>query len=424
MQHPVRLLNTDEIDRIVADAVQSWVVAGKRVLVLIPDLTRSCPVDILFRALHRHAGGLAKQLDFLVALGTHPALTEEEVYQRVGITAAEHRTQFANVRFFNHCWDDPAQLTKVGRLTSRDVMEISEGRFDVEMDVAVNRMVRDYDLLVIAGPVFPHEVIGFSGGNKYIFPGISGPDVLHFFHWLGAVITSPRIIGNKWTPVRRLVDKAASFLPLERRAFCMVVKDHGLAGLFTGTPEEAWSQAADLSAHVHVERTPIAYHTVLSCAPAMYNELWVGGKCMYKLEPAVADGGKLIIYAPHIHEVSVVHGQLIRQVGYHVRDYFVKQWDKFKHLPWGILAHSTHVRGIGTYEDGIERPRIDLVLATGIPPDVCREINLGYLDPRSINPADYQGREKDGVFYVPKAGEILYRWRQAPPELGGDSTTS
>ena len=59
-----------------------------------------------------------------------------------------------------------------------------------------------YDELIIVGPVFPHEVIGFSGGNKYIFPGISGPEILHFFHWLGAVITNPRIIGNKWTPVR------------------------------------------------------------------------------------------------------------------------------------------------------------------------------------------------------------------------------
>ena len=27
------------------------------------------------------------------------------------------------------------------------------------------------------------------------------------------------------------------------------------------------------------------------------------GKCMYKLEPVVADGGELIIYAPHIHEI-------------------------------------------------------------------------------------------------------------------------
>ena len=49
----------------------------------------------------------------------------------------------------------------------------------------------------------------------------------------------------------------------------------------------------------------------------------------------------------------------------------------------------------------------------------CRRINLGYLDWRSIRVEDYQGREAEGVLHVPKAGEMLYRWKKAPPELGG-----
>ena len=151
----------------------------------------------------------------------------------------------------------------------------------------------------------------------------------------------------------------------------------------------------------------------------MYDELWVGGKCMYKLEPALADGAELIIYAPHIHQISQTHGSLIRRIGYHTRDYFLQQWEKFRHVPWGILAHSTHVKGIGTYEGGVERPRVQVVLATGIPADECRAINLGYRDPASIRAADFAGRESEGVLLVPKAGELLYRWKDAPPELGG-----
>jgi hypothetical protein len=125
----------------------------------------------------------------------------------------------------------------------------------------------------------------------------------------------------------------------------------------------------------------------------------------------VADGGKLIIYAPHIDVVSVTHGKLIEQVGYHTRDFFVKQWDAYKHIPWGILAHSTHVKGGGTYENGVEKPRIEVILATGIPEETCRKINLGYMDWRSIRVDEYQDREADGILYVPKAGEILYRIR-------------
>ena len=69
------------------------------------------------------------------------------------------------------------------------------------------------DTLLVLGPVFPHEVVGFSGGNKYFFPGISGPDLLNFFHWLGALITNVGIIGVKDTPVRRVVDRAAGMMP-------------------------------------------------------------------------------------------------------------------------------------------------------------------------------------------------------------------
>ena len=121
------------------------------------------------------------------------------------------------------------------------------------------------------------------------------------------------------------------------------------------------------------------------------------------------DGGTLIIYAPHITEISVTHGAILKEVGYHVRDFFVKQWDAYKHYPWGVLAHSTHVKGAGTYENGIEKPRVEVILATGIPEKTCRQVNLGYMDYRKIKPADYQGREKEGILCVPKAGEVLYR---------------
>jgi hypothetical protein len=149
---------------------------------------------------------------------------------------------------------------------------------------------------------------------------------------------------------------------------------------------------------------------VLAQAPEMYTDLWTGGKCMYKLEPVVADGGELIIYAPHISEVSPVHGKLLLQIGYHVRDYFLKQWDKFKDYPGGILAHSTHIKGAGQFVNGIEQPRIKVSLATGIPEETCRKINLGYLNPDSIKVDDWKNR--DDVLYVPKAGEILYRLKK------------
>jgi nickel-dependent lactate racemase len=219
------------------------------------------------------------------------------------------------------------------------------------------------------------------------------------------------MIGTKHTPVRQVIDRAAAFIPRPRTALCAVVTHEGVAGLAYGTPEAAWSAAADLSSKKHVIWCERPWKQVLSVLPAMYDELWVGAKGMYKTEPAIADGGEVIIYAPHLHEVSVVHGRLIQQIGYHVRDYFLARWDEFKDLSWGVLAHSTHLKGAGTYQGGVEKPRINVTLATGIGEAETRALNLGYRDPRSIDPQGFAGREAEGILYVPKAGEYLYRVR-------------
>lgn len=390
-----------------ACAGREW--AGRKVLIIIPDSTRTAPVGPVFKALYRRIAGETAAVDVMVALGTHPPMTQEAICHRLELSPEERAGEFSRPQFLNHEWDNPEALRSLGVIPASAISELSDGLFSMDVEVTINKRLFEYDRIIIIGPVFPHEVVGFSGGNKYLFPGVAGPEILNFFHWLGAVITNPFIIGHKWTPVRKVVDRAAALLPIEKLCFCLVVDGKNFAGMFAGTPEEAWDAASDHSEGLHIVYKPKPFHTVLSCAPAMYDEMWVGGKCMYKLEPVVADGGELIIYAPHIHEVSVVHGRLIEELGYHCRDYFLKQWDKFKDKPWGILAHSTHVRGMGTYEDGVEKCRIQVTLATGIPEETCRKINLGYRDPATINPADYADREDEGILYVPKAGEMLYR---------------
>ena len=412
--HTDRILNISDVHDICAEAFARENLDGKKVLAIIPDHTRTAPMEVMFRVVYELLANRVKALDFIVALGTHPPMSDEAINRRVGISQDERTTKYPRARFFNHHWKDAQQLVLVGEISAEDVADISNGLLKEKVKITINKMVFDYDVLMIIGPVFPHEVVGFSGGNKYLFPGIAGQEIIDMFHWLGALITNPAIIGTKYTPVRKVVDRAAAMLPMQRLCLSLVVKGSELAGLYAGTPEEAWSQAADLSDKLHIIYKDRPYHSVLSCAPAMYDDLWVGGKCMYKLEPVVADGGELIIYAPHITEISVTHGRVIERIGYHVRDYFVKQMDKFSDVPGGVMAHSTHVRGIGTFEDGIEKGRISVVLAAGIPEPLCKKIDLGYRDPQSIRIRDWQNREEEGYLYVAKAGEMLYRLKNDP----------
>jgi nickel-dependent lactate racemase len=388
---------------------------GKRLLLIIPDGTRTAPVGLMFQAIFDQLGSVTRALDVMVALGTHPPMSDVAICERLEISAADRSSTYRDVQFINHEWHNPAALKRIGVIPAEEIRELSGGLFSMDVPVEINRRVFDYDRIMIIGPVFPHEVVGFSGGNKYLFPGISGPDLLNFFHWLGAVITTPKVIGSKWTPVRKVVDRAAAMLDIEKVCIAMVVRpDKSLAGLFIGTPEEAWDKASELSRQVHITYKDRPFHTILSCAPSMYTEIWTAGKAMYKLEPVLADGGELILYAPHVREISSTHGKTIREVGYHCRDYFLKQWDRFKHYPWGVLAHSAHVHGLGTYEAGVETPRAQVTLATSIPEQTCRQINLGYRDPATIRVEDFAEREGEGVLLVPRAGEILHQLKNPP----------
>ena len=380
----------------------------KRVLVLTPDATRTCPLPMMIRSVVDVIGARAAKLDFMVALGTHTPLDQKDILKLYGIDS--RRKMFRGIEFFNHEWDRQESFARIGTFTQEEVEDLSEGRLKEKVPLVINKRIFDYDLVLIVGPVFPHEVVGYSGGAKYLFPGISGGDFLHFFHWLGAVITCKNIIGIKDTPVRRAIDKAMEKVPVPVHCVAMVVNENSnLCGLYVGHVREAWSKAAELSSQVHVKTKKKPFRVVLGRAPAMYDEIWTAGKVMYKLEQVVADQGTLIIYGPHIREISRTWGKAIERIGYHTRDYFLAQMERFGDIPRGVLAHSTHVRGTGTYEKGVEKPHVNVMLATSIPRETCDRINLGYMDPSGIRLSDYMGREEEGILFVDHAGEILYR---------------
>ncbi len=406
-----KLLTEDEVHALTKQALAQLDLANKRVLIIIPDSTRTAPIPQMFRLFFDCLGQQVAALDYLIALGTHMAMSEDSLNKLVGLSPEERAGKYAKINIFNHRWDEPETFITLGTITAAEVETITGGLLSQAVDIRLNKMVFDYDQLIICGPTYPHEVVGYSGGNKYFFPGIGGPEVINFSHWLGAVITSYQVIGTKHTPVRQLIDKAASFINKPKLCFSMVVKGTDLAGLYIGSPEAAYEAAAELSAQMHVLWVAKPYKRVLAVMPEMYADIWTAAKGMYKTEPAIADGGEVIIYAPHIDEISYSHGDQLDEIGYHTRDYFLKQWDKFKAYPGSVLAHSTHLRGIGDYDATAteESPRIQVTLATRISKERCHKLNLGYLDPAKINFTEWQNREDEGVLFVPKAGEMLYR---------------
>ncbi|HEX9384956.1 MAG TPA: lactate racemase domain-containing protein [Anaerolineales bacterium] len=410
---PAHLLSPNEIIETLHNGLDDKF-HNQRVLILIPDNTRSIPLPFLFRSLVDILRDV-QQLDFMVALGTHPPLSEDSIHSLVGITAEERNTIFKNIGLLNHEWDTPSALTSLGFIEQDEIKQVAgqswHSSLPDEVNIRINKAALEYDHIIILGPTFPHEVAGFSGGAKYLFPGISGADMINATHWLGALAGVVGTIGIKDTPVRAMLHAAAERLKTPLTLVALIVEGHELSGLFIGDYLSAWSEAADLSAQRHIRWVDASrpFQRVLSCAPPMYDELWTGAKAMYKLEPAVAIGGEVVIYAPHLDVVSHVHGKYIYEVGYHILPYFLNDWERFKNIPLGVLAHSTHLRGSGVVENGIEKPNVRVILASKISVEDCARLNLGYLDPAKIKVDEWKDRESEGILYVPKSGEILYR---------------
>jgi nickel-dependent lactate racemase len=404
-------LTADDVRQLLARTLDGLGINGKRVLVIIPDGTRTAPIPLMFRLLYEQIGEKVARLDYLIALGTHPIMARAAIDALVGVAEAERGTHYPKAHIFNHRWDKPEELQTVGVIPSEEMDELSGGLVSGETPIRLNRIIAEYDLLVICGPVFPHEVVGFSGGAKYLIPGIAGAEIINAMHWLGALVTNMKTIGVKDTAVRRVIHRAAEFVKTPILCLAMALKGGELRGLYCGSYEEAWSAAANLSSQLNIVWTAHPFKRVLSLPSNIYSDLWTAAKAMYKTEPAIADGGEVIIYAPNVSEVSYTHGALIDRVGYHVLSYFLRQPNRFQDIPGAIRAHSTHVKGTGSYDPvtGVESPRIQVTLATGIPKERCDRINLGYADYREIDPDKWKGREAEGILMVPHAGEVLYR---------------
>jgi len=415
---PQQVLTDGEVEAFVGEQLAAVPLDGRSVCVLVPDGTRSCPLPLLLGAVHAALHGRVSRLTVLVALGTHAAMSEEARAAHLGYRTGGLAERYPGTEVLDHAWWEPATFVDLGMIAAERLAELSSGMIREHVPIRINRAVVDHDVTLIVGPVFPHEVVGFSGGNKYLFPGVSGRDLIDVSHWLGALLTSARIIGTLGTtPVRALIDEAAAMVPGACLALCVVTAS-GTGSLHAaafGEPRAAWQAAAEVSARSHIRHLDTPVRRVLSVLPGRYDDLWTGAKGFYKVEPVVADGGQVVIYAPHVTEIATTH-PAIAEIGYHCRDYFVKQWDRFKDRHWGDLAHSTHLRGAGTYDPETgEQLRVTVTLATGIPEDVVRSVNLDYLDPADIDPATWAA--DPDTLVVPDAGEDLYRLR--PEELRG-----
>ncbi len=411
--HPNSDLRPTELREILFQALSS-ISPGSSVLAIVADKTRDDNTDILFPiAAQILADRRIAKLDALVAQGTHAAMSERDKRVKIGAHGSEQVP--GPGRIFDHDWADPEKLVTIGVLSAARVKEITGGLIDRSVDLRVNRLLAPalYDTVLIFGTTAPHEVAGFSGGAKYFFPGVAGPELTHATHWLGALATIEKVIGRVETPTRHLFEAAADFVPARVISLNSVVtRDHGRLrthALFCGDFRQTVRKAAEVSRHVHIKYTGRKYKRVVALLDPHYEDLWVGGKASYRLGPVIEEDGALIIYAPHLTNISETHGELIKRYGYapleKIRELVSHSQELQQNLC--VAAHLAHVIYAGRkLADGSIVPRYSITLASAVDPETCRQVNLKYMDPRTFRREDYEGDADTLV--VDQAGRDLY----------------
>jgi len=412
---PHQVVSQADLDSFLTKQLAAFPVDGKKVVLVVPDGTRSMPLPRIMEPVYRELIGRVSSLTALIALGTHAYMTPEELDHWFGAEPGGLAAKYPGMTVVNHEWKDPANIVKVGTLSAGQIFELSGGRLKQDVDVEINKWVVEADVNIVIGPVFPHEVVGISGGNKYFIPGCATHEIIDLSHWCGALIGIDDLIGTRGiTPVRAIINAGSELIPTLRMAICLVVKSgtDEIEYVATGDSDDAWALSSEVAADSHIEYVEKPFKKVVAMMPTRYADMWTAAKGCYKIQPAMAEGGEVIIYAPHVKSLSEQHPEIF-EIGYHCIDYFTKQWDRFKDVPAGVLAHSTHVRGGGTYdpETGVENNRIKVTLCTQVPREVVEPLNIGYLSPDEI---DLEAMENDpDVFVEPNAGEVLFRLRES-----------
>ena len=413
-------LTDEQLEEIVKEGLKDFC-SVKKVLLIHPDYTRTDFTDKLIPLIYQELKnkGMTK-IDSLNAGGTHRAMTEEEIRSKLGLSS---QINFNN--YYNHEYSNPQKLVTVGEIPASFVAEKTQGELFQSIPVVVNKLItQDYDLIITLSGTVPHEAAGYAGGLKVFFPGISGPEVIDFFHWAAVLIGIPQIIGTMDNPAREIINKGSSCVFTKIKtptiSFNMVFKEkeHQVIskGLYVGVGFdgfiEAYKQATKASSQLHVVYVDRPLEFVVQVIDKNYDEIWTAGKGSYKLQsPGVmAPGGEIIIYAPHI---DCFHSRpemdfALRQIGYHCKDYVKKYLESNLEFSKNIAAHVINVRGEGSFDvnSGKEEFNFKVTLATGISQEICESVGLGYRNPDSIRKEDFIG---PGKLWIENGGKYLYK---------------
>ncbi len=327
----------------------------KKILLLPPDYTRMYSGAGKITNMYYNLLKDSCIVDIMPALGTHRPVTKAESEVFFGVDVPYEKLIVHNWR---------KDVVKIGEVPKEFVRTVSEGLVDTKIDVEINKRLLDesYDLIISIGQVVPHEVVGMANYSKNIFVGCGGSSMINSSHMLGAFYGLVRIMGQDFSPVRKVFDYAEEkFIKDIPLMYVLTVtttneKDETLIhGIYIGRSRDLFEMSVGKSQQMNMTRLqkPIK-KAVVYLDPREFRSTWLGNKAVYRTRMAMAEGGELIVLAPNVKKFGEddENDRLIRKFGYVGREKvleLVKEDEELKNN-LSVAAHLIHGSSDGKFK--------------------------------------------------------------------------
>lgn len=345
LEHPI---GTDRICQLAKGKDQ--------ILIVCDDVARPTPAYKIIPYVLKElsdAGILDHQIEFMMALGTHRPMTEQEMRDKVGSDVVD---RFA---VYNHQWDHSEALQYMGKT-------------DQGVDVWINNKVAEADWVIGIGRIMPIEICGFTGGGKILIPGCCGEITNSEMHWTRVDVDRNEIIGKRDNPIRHSIDELARQAGLDFIINVVMDTEKNIFNCVAGDLTEAHREGCRYAKEYHEVHLPQLADIVIVDGYPFDIEFWQVNKALDTAGMAVRNGGVVIVVSPCYEGLSQTHEGELLQHGYTCKEHVKKL------VASGQLEHKVvGVHMIQVADVAVEKATVYLV-TDGIPEHTVEAIGLRY----------------------------------------------
>ncbi len=272
-----------------AQPLEEMVKPGQKICIIVDDISRPTPISTILPCLvaRLNACGIAdRDVRIVVALGSHRYMTQEELRQRVG------EDIFARCEVMNSEFRRPEGLISVGHTP--------EG-----VEILVSKCVMESDIRIGVGNLAPHPVMGWGGGGKILYPGVTGEHTVAYFHLKGGLVEE-NLFGHSTTPVREMMENWVDSIGLHFIINTVLNDQFDICRVVAGHYIHAHREGVRLAQQLLGYRVTEQVDVVVAGSHPADQDFWQSPKAMYAAEPALKgeQGGTMILVSPNYEGIG------------------------------------------------------------------------------------------------------------------------